>query len=667
MKSRLSRERSEMRAITLQEVGSREYARVVARAWERLIADYPIDDDAVRAVVIDSWRRCQALGVDPARRAAPSGAPAPDVDVLDLANERLKEALQTSLASVVPYLAETRSVLIVSDPSGTLLSVDGDPGLTEALTHNRITMGAGWHEHHSGTNAVGTALALARAVTIHGEEHFCRAGKSWSCSADVVRDPVDGRVLGVVDITSSASALPMHARACVAALVERVQAHLVQHELADRTRLIEAFFEQRNASDALVVFDRRGRVVKATPGARSERIAFATGSQIPGLDPTNIERGAFDALLPSGLDPEYVSPVWQNNACLGGVLRIPPRHRQKPAIAAAMLSPALRALAESSPSLLPLAAQAQRLAAQRFPILLQGETGTGKDVLARAIHAAGSAAGAPFVAVNCAALPRELIASELFGHAEGAFTGARRGGARGRFEEANGGTIFLDEIGDMPLDLQPYLLRVLEDGTASRLGEAGKRRLDVRVIAATNRPLAEDVAAGRFRTDLFYRLDGASLCLPALRERPGDIPALIDTLLRGIVPDGETMPSLSPELLEALGARDWPGNVRELRNVLVRIIAMASGDTIDAAVLPPTRSQAAPPVHRPAASRLATLKDNEQQLIRAAIKAADGSATRAARALGISRATMYRRLKTYQSAGGSDSTPASTGAPLPTG
>jgi sigma-54 dependent transcriptional regulator, acetoin dehydrogenase operon transcriptional activator AcoR len=637
-----------MNAITLQQVSSKEYARVVARAWERLIADYPIDDAAVRGVVLESWRRCLALGVDPARRAAPSGARADDADTMYRQNQRLKDALRTSLATIIPYLAETRSVLIVSDPSGTLLGVEGDPGLTELLAGNRITAGAGWHEHHVGTNAVGTALALAGAVTIHGEEHFCHAGKRWSCSADVVRDPVDGHVLGVVDITSSARILPMHARACVAALVERVQADLVQRELADRTRLIEAFFEQHAVSDALVVFDRRGQVVKATPGARSERFAFTAGAKIPRLDPSSIERGTFNA-LPDGVDPEYLAPVWQNNVCLGGILRIPQRRQQKPTHAAAGLSPALRAVMETSPSLLPLLVQAQRLAALRLPVLLQGETGTGKDVLARAIHAAGSTVGAPFVAVNCAALPRELIASELFGHAEGAFTGARRGGARGRFEEANGGTIFLDEIGDMPLDLQPYLLRVLEDGATSRLGEAGKRPLNMRVIAATNRPLADDVAQGRFRADLFYRLDGTTLHLPPLRERTGDIPSLIDALLRSIVPPGEAVPCLSPELLDALCAHDWPGNVRELRNTLVRVVAMGSDEAVDRDILPHAWGQPKLSVPRLATPQVVTLKTNEQQQILAAMKAAGGSAARAARALGISRATIYRRLKAYNS------------------
>jgi len=285
------------------------------------------------------------------------------------------------------------------------------------------------------------------------------------------------------------------------------------------------------------------------------------------------------------------------------------------------------------------------------PVLLLGETGSGKDVLAKAIHEASSVAAGPFVAVNCAALPRELIAGELFGHAEGAFTGARRGGAKGRFEEANGGTIFLDEIGDMPLDLQPYLLRVLEEGASSRLGESIQRRINVRVIAATNRPLDDDVAQGRFRSDLFYRLDGISLYLPPLRERSADIPWLVRSMLRTLTPAAETPPEVSPDLLEVLCEHDWPGNVRELRNVLSRILALSSDKLLDAHALQGgLRSHH--PVRRQETERyeLRNLRDNERKLILDAVAATGGSATDAARAIGISRATIYRRLRSYRAA-----------------
>jgi sigma-54 dependent transcriptional regulator, acetoin dehydrogenase operon transcriptional activator AcoR len=287
-------------------------------------------------------------------------------------------------------------------------------------------------------------------------------------------------------------------------------------------------------------------------------------------------------------------------------------------------------------------AQAQRYAMRRMPLLLQGETGTGKDLLARIIHDAGPTPDAPFIAINCAALPRELVASELFGYAEGAFTGARRSGAKGRFAQAHGGTIFLDEIGDMPLDLQPYLLRALEERTITRLGETTARQIDVRVMAATNRPLAIDVAQGRFRADLFYRLSGASLELPPLRDRLDDLPHLVEHLLRQIVPGDAIPPFVDETVFAKLRTHDWPGNVRELRNMLERMVALSPDGVLDTEFSGLGKSSTPAPRQ---------LRSTERQMILAALAASGGSAKEAARTLGISRATIYRRLSAYRCSG----------------
>lgn len=290
---------------------------------------------------------------------------------------------------------------------------------------------------------------------------------------------------------------------------------------------------------------------------------------------------------------------------------------------------------------------AQRYAARRIPLLLQGETGTGKDRLAAAIHQAGPVADGPFDPVNCAAFPRDLIGSELFGHGDGAFTGARGGGAKGKFELAHRGTIFLDEIGDMPLDLQPYLLRVLEDGVVTRLGEPNRRPVEVRVIAASNRLLERDVANGRFRADLFHRLNGAMLVLPPLRQRLDDLPMLTDRLLREIVPAGTVPPTPDAAVFATLRAYHWPGNVRESRNVLERMIAASPDGTLDLAALELGPSGLWNGSTDPSAE---PIRHTEKMMILKAVAASGGSASRAARALGISRATIYRRLNAYRSA-----------------
>jgi transcriptional regulator with PAS, ATPase and Fis domain len=305
------------------------------------------------------------------------------------------------------------------------------------------------------------------------------------------------------------------------------------------------------------------------------------------------------------------------------------------------LAPAFLPLLRTSPSLEGLLRQAERFATAKTSLLLEGETGTGKDVLARAVHAAGPFHAGPFVPVNCAALPRDILASELFGHADGAFTGARRGGARGRFEQANSGVLFLDEIGDMPADLQPYLLRVLEEGMVWRLGEAVPRKIALRVIAATNRPLAKDVAAGRFRADLYHRLNVAGLTLPPLRERPSDIPLLADHLLRDIA--GMALPSqIAPDVMDIFMRYSWPGNVRELRNCLARMALLATDGVLGVEHLPAAMQDEE---LAPDSSPASTIRGVERLMVLAAIRREGGNISRAARSLGIARTTLYRHIR----------------------
>jgi sigma-54 dependent transcriptional regulator, acetoin dehydrogenase operon transcriptional activator AcoR len=621
-----------MDAIGNPQIYSPEYTRLVARAWDRMIAAYPIGPTQVRDLVLDSWRRCQAFGVDPGQRAAE--IPGTALDGYD--HRQLRMAVQAALPPIAPYLSESRSVLIASDASGVLLAVEGDRRLTERLACNHAVPGAAWHEHQIGTNAVGTALALCRPVQIHGQEHFCEAGKPWSCTAAPIHDPADGSVLGVIDVTGPASAALTHAGAFVMAMAERIHAMLTQYELLARVRLLELYADHKPHSGEVVLLDRRGRVVKATSGARIEDASLKPGQQLPGINADCLASGLFPHLSKT-LRPEWLTPLTDMDQCVGAILRLPSRPSIKPA--PAELAPSLQAIFDTSPSLGRLLSLAQRYAAARTPLLLQGETGVGKDLLAMAIHRASPDPETPFVAVNCAALPRELIASELFGYVDGAFTGARRGGARGRFEQAHTGTLFLDEIGDMPLDLQPYLLRAVEEQRIARLGDSVMRSVDVRVIASTNRPLALEVAAGRFRADLFYRLNGAEVSLPPLRERLEDLPWLVPALLRQIAPEVAVDFNMVDSILGRLCAHDWPGNVRELRGVLARMVTLSPDGQLDPAVLALGGAGAAPE---------GTLHSQEKTMISAAMTAAHGSVRQAAQALGISRATLYRRLTAYR-------------------
>jgi transcriptional regulator with PAS, ATPase and Fis domain len=282
--------------------------------------------------------------------------------------------------------------------------------------------------------------------------------------------------------------------------------------------------------------------------------------------------------------------------------------------------------------------------ANQLPVLLLGETGTGKEVIARALHLAGARCDKPFVAVNCAAIPEGLIESELFGYREGAFTGSRRGGMIGRLQQAHGGTLFLDEIGDMPLALQARLLRVLQDRKVAPLGAGEEQDIDVALICATHRDLKRLVEDKHFREDLFYRVNGISVMLPALRERE-DFSGLVGRLLAKL--DAPTM-VLHDDLNRLLGAYHWPGNIRQLEMVLRTALAMREpGDTVlTLDHLPDSMLDELSATERPQSG---SIRENELELIRQSLDTHQGNVSAAADALGISRATLYRKLKQLRS------------------
>lgn len=311
-------------------------------------------------------------------------------------------------------------------------------------------------------------------------------------------------------------------------------------------------------------------------------------------------------------------------------------------------------VAGSSPALRQAVDKATRLASSRVPVLLLGETGVGKEVFARGIHAASPHRDGPFIALNCGGLNRELLASELFGHVDGAFTGAKRGGSPGKIEAAHGGTLLLDELGEMPLELQPHFLRVLEDGQVCRIGEHTPRQVRFRLIAATNRDLRREADEGRFRADLFYRISVTSIAIPALRERRGDIAGLVQRFLRQFCErHGVAHKALDPRALSRLESHAWPGNVRELRNVVESLVLTSPAGIIGADDLPPEIGAPAARTPAPEAEpefspiMLRGLQRGEFEQICTVLRQASGNATIAARELGIAKSTLYLKLKKY--------------------
>jgi two-component system nitrogen regulation response regulator NtrX len=309
-----------------------------------------------------------------------------------------------------------------------------------------------------------------------------------------------------------------------------------------------------------------------------------------------------------------------------------------------------------SPAIRRLRAEIERAAPSNGRALVFGENGTGKELVARAIHAASLRAGGPFVEVNCAAIPEELIESELFGHVKGAFTGALAP-RKGKFELADGGTLFLDEIGDMSLKTQAKVLRALQEQRIEPVGGAGTVEVDVRVIAATNKNLEEEIRQGRFREDLFFRLNVIPFHVPPLRERREDVPLLARHFMGALSAEHGRRPrEIAPEVLEALSRLPWPGNVRELRNIIERLVIMAPGDAIEMRHLPATLLEALPSADLEAggggeaglAGRLAEAREEfERRYILARYRECGGNMSRTAEALGVERSNLYRKMKGY--------------------
>jgi transcriptional regulator of acetoin/glycerol metabolism len=639
----------------------------VMEAWEHLVCGVGLPADAVRSVIERSWVRCHSAGVDPATTRAPSPTSHEGFGRL---LHRFRDVIDVGgpvMAQVRDSLSESGTMMILTDPSGVILKTEGDPATLEAAEDVRLVNGANWDELACGTNAIGTALSLKEPVQVHAAEHFCTGIKPWSCSAVVLRDPAYGEILGVLDVSGLSSRFHRNWLTLAMMTAGRIEAELAARQMETRWRLAEAGLQRlsRVSSSGVMLFDRQGRLVKAegvTSDSRASLGGCGDWSARRRIEAFDTDSGHGGAALPDGLRPEWVQPVMRGGQRLGTVVVLPDSLRREPArrvdtraptFAGGQTSTTLGPIIGRSAALRQALEKAKHLADLDVPVLLQGETGTGKEMFARAIHEGRPRTAGPFVALNCGGLPREILASELFGYVDGAFTGARRSGMIGKIEAARAGTLFLDEIGEMPLDLQPYLLRVLEGGELYPLGASQPRTVQFKLIAATNRDLRAEVAAGRFRQDLFYRVSVTTLRIPALRERKEDIAELAEHFNRE-VSRRHSVPvkRFEAEVIDALERYAWPGNVREMRHVVEGLVMLTNDDTVTAAALPEEIARSvAGPGHEPGASAEAEavrdLDAVERDAISTGIARRQGNLTMVAKDLRISKSTLYLKIDKY--------------------
>jgi len=621
---------------------SRPEAADTMAAWERFLTGDPAAAVPARNFVVASWLRSQQLGVNPTGRSAPLVARGEAVACLRRRHADLISAAAQVFTEVADIFSGSRSIMLLTNNDGVVLDAVGDRHTLAQGESIHLTRGGNWNEDAIGTNGIGTALATGRPAQVHAAEHFCEGIKAWTCAAAPIFEPGSGAMLGVVDISGPPSTYQRNNLSLAVSTARQIEMVLADRAANERMRLLEVCLDRISEADVagMVAIDRAGRLVHRTgrvPGL------VELGRRVPGLDgSTAVEEWA--DRLPEGLRAEWFSPVTVDGRAIGAVLVVPARTRS----ATPDRQGAFDAILGRSGAVLEAVGRARQLVGKQVPVLIEGETGVGKELFARAIHFAHDPRR-PFIVLNCGAVAKDLLAAELFGHVRGAFTGATNEGRAGRFELAIGGTLCLDEIGELPLDLQPFLLRVLEEGVIYRLGDGQPRRVEVRLLALTNRTLLDEVAAGRFRRDLYHRISVTRICPPPLRERHGDLELLVEHFNTALA-DRHEVPRrrFGPDVLRLLAAYHWPGNVRELRNVVESLLLMSDAPEVRLDELAAGLSSE-PIGAAPAASETpASLEATERAAIVAAVRLCHGNLTAAARSLGVSRSTLYRKVERYR-------------------
>ncbi|RZI42674.1 sigma-54-dependent Fis family transcriptional regulator [Herbaspirillum sp. HC18] len=608
--------------------------------------------------ITDSHRRSSAYGLTPNLEPDFSSVGRADLVLALEQNRTLHSCALPVMETLYEQIVNTHNMVVLTDAGGLIVHSIGDADFLEKARSVALQPGVTWSEQSKGTNAIGTAIAERTPTLVHADQHFLSANHFLTCSAAPIFDH-QGKVVGVLDVTGDHNSYHKHTMALV-----RMSAQMIENQLfsAAFQEAITLHFHSRPEFIGTLMEG----IASFTPGGR-----FLAANR-SGLFQLGVPQAALQAHTFSSLFGLPVSALFDHyrtaapgllSMCLHNGVRVYARaglklttqvfcdadtrsRRATDAPPVRRLS-SLRYLDTGDPQVSSVVDKVGKVIGRDIPILILGETGTGKELLAQAIHNDSPRARNPFVAVNCASIPDTLIESELFGHEEGAFTGARRKGAAGKILQANGGSLFLDEIGDMPLNLQARLLRVLQERVVTPLGSTKSIPVNVSVICATNRNLRDLIARGEFREDLYYRLNGLVVKLPPLRER-SDLDVVVQKLL-AVESHGEQF-TVAPEVMEMFRRHKWPGNFRQLTNLL-RVAIVMAGDTreIRREHLPDDflDDLGAPDAELPAGEIMpqkSSLADAEASLIRKTLDAHNGNVSAAARALGVSRNTIYRKL-----------------------
>jgi len=602
-----------------------------------------IADEVMSKAILRSWTRCASHGLHMAARPSVEPMTAGALHQLRDQHDLLRRRCRPELETLCVEAEATHGIVILTNASGFVLERLGCIEFADRAARVALSPGVSWCESVTGTNAIGTAIAERRPIEVRGSEHYFELHGILSCWAAPIIDP-KGITVGVLDLSGSAATHRTHALGLVRLAVDQIE-----------HRMFDEGFEHCNVlrfhpDQAMLGTPREGIVV-----FEDNKLIAANryGLGLLGLDAEMLGARRFGELFACRLASIADRCQLRNHSGDSFAARLRrPAERMVPK--ALPPQPSARSLPEPwfDEAVLAARDRAVRMIEADIPVLLQGETGAGKEMFARQVHAHSARSGRAFVAVNCAALPESLIESELFGYVEGAFTGARRHGHMGLLRQADGGVLFLDEIGDMPLALQARLLRALQEREVTPLGGARTVAVDFAVICATHRNLPDLVAAGAFRSDLYFRIAQYTINLPSVRSL-ADRTALIRRLWNQLG-GSDAKATLAPQSEALLAEYDWPGNFRQLVGALRALLTLAEpGQPVTPDMLPAEiRAGALPamssPLSVPSADtepcRIGRLDEMTKHTMRHTLASCGGNVSEAARRLGINRSTLYRRL-----------------------
>ena len=629
-------------------------------AWKKFIEKGEIDDK-VSQFIANSWKRSREFGLNPYKGNSRI--------ILD--NNSFKEKLQMLeplINIALPFMTSLYSIVegsgfmvVLSDNEGYLLKAIGDNKVLSYAQSKGFIEGVNWSEKFVGTNALGLSLLTGRPVQVCSFQHYCSGHHEWTCSSSPIKD-AKGQIVGVLNVSGNYKLAHSHTLGMVLAAANAIENQLkaqeIMKELFSANKYTNTVLD--SISEGVISVDVDGVITRMNTCGMKMLEGNLIGKNIDILpvlyskinDVLNNSNGVTDHEVVVDIKSTNkqfsvtTRPIQNHNGIIAGVVltlkEMKLVHRLINRLSGSQANFTFDDIIGNCEELTDIINILKKSANNRSSILIQGESGTGKEMFAQAVHNFCYRRSGPFVAINCAAIPRDLIESELFGYEEGAFTGAKKGGRPGKFELANGGTIFLDEIGDMPLEVQATLLRVLQERKVIRVGGSREIPLDIRVMASTNKFLFDEVQKNNFRLDLYYRINVINVTVPPLRYRGKDIITLANNfLIKFCLQADKSNINLSPGATKILCQYSWPGNVRELQNVMERVVSMVDDKEIKAAYIEKVIMTKKKLLNE----SINNLNAYECEYIKQVLESNKDNIAKSALMLGIGRNTLYRKIR----------------------